>query len=102
MNRREGYEAYWAAQHGVPVESLDQYRCDDERQYTIPKMASRYRVWCAALDSVVVELPDEREVLPQINGDLVRTLHSFGSEQWNECLGGCRKSIAVAGLKVTQ
>jgi len=50
MNRREGFEAYWAAQHGIPVESLAQYRCDDERQYTLPKMASRYRVWCAALD----------------------------------------------------
>lgn len=51
MNRRESFEAYWADQNDVPPESMEQYRCDDERQYRTPMMARNYRIWCAALDA---------------------------------------------------
>lgn len=58
MNRREGFERWWADRNDVPVDTMEQYRCDDERQYRLPEMARKYRVWCAALDSVIVQVPD--------------------------------------------
>lgn len=51
MNRRDSYEAYWADQNDVPAESMAKYRCDDDRQYRLPKMARGFRIWCAALDA---------------------------------------------------
>ncbi len=52
MNRRDSYEAYWADQNDVPAESMAQYRCEDDRQYRLPKMARGFRIWCAALDAL--------------------------------------------------
>lgn len=84
MNRRDSFESYWSAQHDVPVESLAQYRCDDDRQYRLPKMASRFRVWCAALDSVVVLLPGYQE--PRSGEEM-----SEFQSGWNKCLDWSRE-----------
>lgn len=53
---REAFEANYASSHDLPLETFSQYRMGDT--YRLPGIASHYRTWCAALESVVVALPD--------------------------------------------
>ena len=58
MTRQQAFEAIYAKQHDVPAESLVQYRFDSKEGYSLPQIASHYRTYCDALDSIVVELPN--------------------------------------------
>lgn len=58
MSRQQAFEAIYAKQHDVPAESLVQYRHKSKDGYSLPGIASHYRTYCDALDSIVVELPD--------------------------------------------
>lgn len=55
MNR-EAFERYYADAHDLPLETFSQYRMGDT--YRLPGIASHWRTWCLALESVVVALPD--------------------------------------------
>jgi hypothetical protein len=55
MNR-EAFEANYASSHDLPLETFSQYRMGDT--YRLPGIASHWRTWCSALESVVVELPE--------------------------------------------
>lgn len=61
MNRQQAFEAIYAKQHDVPAESLVQYRHKSKEGYSLPGIASHYRTYCEALDSIVVELPKSIE-----------------------------------------
>ena len=58
MNRQQAFEAIYAKQHDVPAESLVRYRFESKDGYSLPMIASHYRTYCEALDSIVVELPN--------------------------------------------
>lgn len=58
MSRQQAFEAIYAKQHDVPAESLVQYRFESKEGYSLPMIASHYRTYCDALDSIVVELPE--------------------------------------------
>lgn len=100
MNRRDSFEIYWAEQNDVPVETMAQYRCDDDRQYRLPKMASRYRVWRAALDSVEIELP-ERATPEQAWCIEAQREENARASSRNQTLVLVRRAIEAAGLKVS-
>ena len=61
MNRQQAFEAIYAKQHDVPAESLVQYRHKSKEGYSLPGIASHYRTYCEALDSILVELPEKCE-----------------------------------------
>ena len=61
MNRQKAFEAIYAKQHDVPAESLVQYRFESKEGYSLPMIASHYRTYCQALDSIVVTLPKSIE-----------------------------------------
>lgn len=50
MNQQERFEAFYADQHGVPVESMAKYRMGDS--YRLPAIAAHYRTFKAAEDGV--------------------------------------------------
>lgn len=99
MNRRDTFEKAYAESHDLPIETFSQYRMGDT--YRLPGIASHWRTWCAALDDLIIVLPSQQIVHPEIPGDLARTMHRFGAERWNECLNHCKASIEAAGLKVS-
>lgn len=96
MTRQESFEKHWAETHDVPVETMAQYRWKDQDGYRLPGMASHYRTFCAALDSVVISLPEaERDtdgMHSQYDTEVMRR------ETHNEVLFECRKSIEQAGV----
>ena len=78
MSRQQAFEAIYAKQHDVPAESLVQYRFESKEGYSLPGIASHYRVYCLAMDSIVVELPPSIGVAP-IGGD--------GIQEFIDCNG---------------
>lgn len=56
MNRRDTFEKAYAESHDLPIETFSQYRMGDT--YRLPGIASHWRTWCAALDSVELKLPE--------------------------------------------
>jgi len=83
MNR-EAFEANYASSHDLPLETFSQYRMGDT--YRLPGIASHYRTFIAAIESVVVELP-----APDYSYD------NFGGLLAKEDV---IKAIEAAGLKV--
>lgn len=61
MNRQQAFEAIYAKQHDVPAESLVQYRFESKDGYSLPMIASHYRTYCEALDSIVVTMPKTKD-----------------------------------------
>jgi len=59
MSRMEQFEKLWSERHGVPAESMSQYRFASREGYCLPDMASHYRTFCETLDSFVVFLADD-------------------------------------------
>lgn len=57
MSRQQKFEQIWAERHGIPAETLAQYRFDSKEGYSLPGMAAHYRTYCDTLDSLVIELP---------------------------------------------
>lgn len=53
MTIQERFEAYWADVHSLPADTLVQYRFVGQDGYRLPGMASHYRTFCAALQSLV-------------------------------------------------
>lgn len=79
MNRRDSFEAAYAASHDLPIEIFSQYRMGDT--YRLPGIASHWRTWCAALDSIEVKI------------DL---------EEWPTTMANeIQQAIEAAGLKVS-
>lgn len=89
MNRRDSFEAAYAASHDLPIETFSQYRMGDT--YRLPGIASHWRTWCAALDSVVIELPKKTD------GPAI----SLEDDNFNWAIDECREAIEAAGLKVS-
>ena len=87
MNR-EAFEKYYTEAHDLPLETFSQYRMGDT--YRLPGIASHWRTWCAALESVVVELPAKTNV-PAI---------SLEDDNFNWAIDECRQAIEAAGLKI--
>ncbi|MNQ81548.1 hypothetical protein D3C85_965730 [compost metagenome] len=63
MNR-EAFEASYASSHDLPLETFSQYRMGDT--YRLPAIASHWRTWQMAIESVVVELQEENKMLRQV------------------------------------
>ena len=78
MSRQQAFEAIYAKQHDVPAESLVQYRFESKDGYSLPGIASHYRFYCLAMDSIVVELPPSIGIAP-IGGD--------GIQEFIDCNG---------------
>lgn len=51
MNRQESFEQHWADQHGVPAETMAQYRWAEQDGYRLPGMSAAYRNYCAGWDA---------------------------------------------------
>lgn len=99
--RQLGFEINWADRHGVPAESLAQYRHESREGYRLPDMATNFRTWCAAcawLEAqsapVVVKLPPMHQGAG-IGGRLVSTLAKSMHAEYV-------KAIEAAGAKVVQ
>lgn len=86
MSRMEKFEKVWAARHGVPAETLVQYRFESKEGYRLPGMAAHFRTYCDTLDSIVIELPDHFDKYE--SGDFM---------YWAEDID---KAIEAAGLRV--
>lgn len=51
MNRQKIFEAHYAGQHDLPVETLAQYRWLHQDGYRLPGIAAAYRNFCAGWDA---------------------------------------------------
>lgn len=78
MNRMQSFEQSWAARHGVPVESMVQYRFESREGYRLPDMAAHYRTYCDALDSVVVEVPSLRFHIEDFREAFIENIEAVG------------------------
>ena len=87
MSLQQAFEAIYAKQYDVPAESLVQYRHKSKDGYNLPGIASHYRTYCDALDSIVVELPSSLSFLDGLNRD------------FNEALKLCKAALTAAGVK---
>lgn len=87
--RRKGFEERFPLPDGCYL--------DDDGLYAGPCMPSfvnaRFEAWCAALDSVCVELPEEKVV----RGYSEKIADAMG---FNDALEYCREAIERAGLRV--
>lgn len=72
MNQQERFEAFYADQHGVEIESMTQYRLADT--YRLPGIAAHYRTFKAEEDGVngTSGAPIEREAV-EVEAYLVRS-----------------------------
>ena len=83
MNR-EAFEANYASSHDLHLETFSQYRMGDT--YRLPGIASHWRTWQMALESVVVELP---KPIPAIVTQH-KCQHDIG-DFWDQWGSRCRK-----------
>jgi hypothetical protein len=97
MNR-EAFEASYASSHDIPLETFSQYRMGDT--YRLPGIASHWRTWKMALESVVVELPPPYPV-PEEPEFAMDDSHMDAYHAANGMRHACSKFIESAGLKVT-
>ncbi|MCY1443458.1 hypothetical protein D9M71_598740 [compost metagenome] len=81
MNR-EAFEASYASSHDLPLETFSQYRMGDT--YRLPAIASHWRTWQMAIESVVVQLPRP------------------ATQKGREYVAACGAHIASQGLKVSK
>lgn len=95
MSRQQAFEAIYAKQHDVPAESLVQYRFESKEGYSLPGIASHYRTYCDALDSIVVELPNRFDEKYQDYYDDVE------GGCFNECryISDVHAALTAAGVK---
>ena len=99
MNR-EAFEKSYAETHDLPLETFSQYRMGDT--YRLPGIASHWRTWLSALDSVVVELPELREDSDAIDAAGVGLIIPQFDQGYDEGINECRQAIVAAGLKVAK
>lgn len=99
-DRQLAFEQSWAERHGVPVESMAQYRHKTREGYCLPDMASNFRSFCAALEwfsglaikhPIVVHLPAMNPQAGRLLNTLAKSIHA----QYV-------KAIEAAGAKVAQ
>ena len=95
MSRQQAFEAIYAKQHDVPAESLVQYRFDSKEGYSLPGIASHYRFYCLAMDSIVVEMPNRFDEKYQDYYDDVE------GGCFNECryINDVHAALTAAGVK---
>lgn len=96
MNRQQAFEAIYAKQHDVPAESLVQHRFESKEGYRLPGIASHYRFYCLAMDSIVVELPPSIGVAP-IGGDGIQEFIDCNGEYLHGHL--VVNALTAAGVK---
>lgn len=89
--RQDAFEKDWADRHGVPAESMPQYRHRDEEGYNLPDMSRHFVTWCNAQADVVVLLPKMRPDAGRLLTTLANSIH----EQYV-------RAIEAAGAKVAQ
>jgi len=89
MSRQQAFEAIYAKQHDVPAESLVQYRHKSKEGYNLPGIASHYRTYCEALDSIVVELPER---IPKDNQ----------GDYWTGAANGFNQAIDTFAIRIKQ
>ncbi len=84
-DRQLAFEQSWAERHGVPVESMAQYRHKTREGYCLPDMASNFRSFCAALEwfeeissktPVVVHLPKMNPQAGRLLTTLAKSMHT--------------------------
>ena len=95
MSRQQAFEAIYAKQHGVPAESLVQYRHKSKDGYNLPGIASHYRTYCETLDSILVEIPNRFDEKCQDYYDDVE------GGCFNECryINDVHAALTAAGVK---
>lgn len=86
MTRQEAFERSYAESHDLPIETFSQYRMGDT--YRLPGIASHWRTWCAALDSVEIRLTNAIHL--NIAGELVEAYE----------ISDLGRAFKAAGLKV--
>lgn len=99
MNRRDSFEAAYAASHDLPIETFSQYRMGDT--YRLPGIASHWRTWCAALDSVEIELPPLMPNAGQAWDQRMQLSEDARVSSFNRAIRLSKKAIEASGLKVS-
>lgn len=96
--RREGFED-WASKKGLSLSRYGIYR-----EYAFILTEKSWASWNAALDSVVIELPEEdpRGFGPGDCGDGRPSFEQQLAADCNCVLRECKQAIESAGLKVKQ
>lgn len=97
MNR-EAFEKSYAEAHDLPLDTFSQYRMGDT--YRLPGIASHWRTWCAALESVVVELPEPMKAPDQAWNESTQRAEKGKFMGFNRALRMAKKAIKVAGVRV--
>lgn len=93
MDRRDAFEQSWALRHRVSVEEIREHRFQTEDGYDLPLLATNYRTWCAAIDSIEVVLPAPRP----------ESWHSPRTrDAYNLALDECDLGLKAAGIKVAE
>jgi len=87
--RMSQFEAVYAELHDVIPDVVKMHRFNTEDSYSLPGLAHDYRLFCAALDSVVVELPS----------DTCLRVHSYTAYELKDF---CVRAIKSAGVRVEQ
>lgn len=90
MTRQERFEAIWAMQHAVPIESLIEHRWHTQDGYRLPDMAAHYRTFCNTLDSVEIVLSNALHL--NIAGEHVEAYE----------ISDLGRAFKAAGLKVAE
>lgn len=89
MSRQDQFEKVYAQLHEMDSDLIRDHRFESKEGYSLPRLASAYRVYCATMDSIVVELPKAE---------------SDDGESWDPCwkygVRQCREAIEAAGIKV--
>lgn len=97
MNR-EAFEANYAEAHDLPLDTFSQYRMGDT--YRLPGIASHWRTWQMAMESVVVEMPELREDSDAIDAAGFGLIIPQFDQGYDEGINECRQAIEAAGLKI--
>jgi hypothetical protein len=95
-DRQFGFEADWADRHGVPAESMAQYRHDSREGYRVPDMATNFRTWCAACEWMEAQSKPVVVHLPPLNPQAGRLLTSLATAMQLQYV----KAIEAAGAQV--
>lgn len=61
--RMTAFETSWSERHDLPLETLAQYRNAAQDGYRLPGIAKNYRTWCAAMDSLGLQIPADDLVI---------------------------------------
>lgn len=75
-DRQFAFEKSWAERHGIPAESLAQYRHKTEEGYNLPDISKNFRTWCCAQADVVISLPPMNPAAGRLVNTLAKSMHA--------------------------